>query len=860
MSEQELRKKILKEQDLIGQSLNDISESFEEYIREPEMKFKDVVKIIANDSEILKNLKINNLTKVLTYLDLEKDKNDVEKIRSIINERIDKEDFFVEDSESAPFLNTIHSVNKVPKMLGEEIFNKLKSQVLDRLKKLKGTDIERVSTKINTYFDAANFLKYQNDGIFNKEKIDMLENMLANNEHALEYTNFGLFKDNIYNNFSNEFIEYISKFPKLSNKLVNLADNNPKLYLVFSNRLNSYDNLIDNYSEIQTMIDGFSRNCFEVDLKEINGDTCEKLINWLGVKKQTKEFDFSLNNKNIPLEYSEDYQEKINLYWDNRFKDIIKEKEDNSLELEEKKKEYENLNSIIENETDVNKKMNYQCKKKILELNMNSLNNNIKKSESQSQDVYFQRKFSMSYKAAQRLLKEYGSDLENIDGIEYEREFFKSLRDGMNNQGNIEKLYRENTKEYSYVNVEKIKQNIAKECAKSYANNLKEVKSNIDNIIDNKDKELYKQVEVDGEKVEIVKLKGRFDLFLHSTDTGFIYDKELKEDYNFKEAWKNQRNKSDHVLSTAYINQDFMGAPPLKNSGVMYGFASLKSENIRLMGVTDINTYNRQFTYDSLTKQYMTAKTMPYSARRVYSEFAIEKQDPDYVILYDDATNEIKNNTLKAAKQFGIPVAYIDKQEIVNEQIKNLNNLIDDFEKTGDTKKLKTIINRYETNVSGWVLNRKDGKDESHTKDIDNSRFKENFKEVEDKIQTIVENYLDKVELSKDDMSEELTEIATTILNEKQLYEDSLSGGPDKKISGTKMSLDSEKIINRLNTVFEKKDMQKFKINEDTNLQQYIKIKEVAKNAICREKISTAQVKKALSIEEQNRDMEAKTV
>ena len=170
----------------------------------------------------------------------------------------------------------------------------------------------------------------------------------------------------------------------------------------------------------------------------------------------------------------------------------------------------------------------------------------------------------------------------------------------------------------------------------------------------------------------------------------------------------------------------------------MYGFASIPRENIRLMGVTDINTYNRQFAYDSSTKQYMTAKTMPYSARRVYSEFAIEKKDPDYVVLYDDATEEIKNNTLKAAKQFGIPVAYIDKQEIVNNQIENLNSLIEEFEKTGDTKKLTTLINRYETNVSGWLLNRKDGQDESHTKDIDNSRFKDNFKEVENKIQTIV--------------------------------------------------------------------------------------------------------------------------
>ena len=128
------------------------------------------------------------------------------------------------------------------------------------------------------------------------------------------------------------------------------------------------------------------------------------------------------------------------------------------------------------------------------------------------------------------------------------------------------------------------------------------------------------------------------------------------------------------------------------------------------------------------------------------------------------------------------------------------------------------------------------------------------------KIQTIVSNYLDRAEVSKDDMSQELSEIATTILTEKQLYEDCLSGGSDKKISGTQMSLDSGKILGRLNNIFEKKGMTNLIVNENTDLQQYIKMKEVAKNAICRERVSTSQVKAALSVESPNRDMEAKMI
>ena len=53
------------------------------------------------------------------------------------------------------------------------------------------------------------------------------------------------------------------------------------------------------------------------------------------------------------------------------------------------------------------------------------------------------------------------------------------------------------------------------------------------------------------------------------------------------------------------------------------------------------------------------------------------------------------------------------------------------------------------------------------------------------------------------------------------------------------MSLDSGKILGRLNNIFEKKGMTNLIVNDNTDLQQYIKMKEVAKNAICRERVST---------------------
>lgn len=860
MDEKQLKEKILKEQDIIGQIMTEFYGPSEMYTKEPKLNYDDLTELMTNDDEILSKLKINNLVKVLTNLDLDKDKEKIENIRKIVSERLDKEPFYLEDTESAPFLKTIHSVNKSMAYIGINNVLKIKVKAANGLKELKGTEFEKVASKFTSVVDAANFLKYQKEGTFNAEKINMLESMLDKDEHALEYVNFGLFKDNIYNNMSKEFVEYISKFPTLSNKLVNLADNNPKLYSVVSNRVNGYENLIDNYSEIENMIEGFSKNCYNVELDKIDENTPDNLITWLGASKQAEDYVISLKYNDFPPKYAENYQEKLDKYWDEKFKETKSKKEELSINFKENQDRLIQVEEMLEGDLDKDEKFKLKMEKIDLDYLVKNMSEDIKKEYDGLNDIYFQKHFSMSYDDARRIISEYGNDLDNIEGIDSEKEFFNALKDKVNSNSDLSKIYQEDATKYSYNQVNKIKEKIARECAKTYVSGLKETDDKVQQAISKGDKELCEQVDVDGKKVNIVKLKGKFNLFLHSTDTGFIYDKELEEDYDFKKAWKDQSNKTDHILSTAYSTQDFVGAPPLKNNGVMYAFASLPKENIRLMGVTDINTYNRQFSYDSGSKQYMTAKTMPYSSRRVYSEFALEKKDPDYVVLYDDATEEIKNNTLKAASQFGIPVVYMDKKEIVNEQIGSLNKLIDDFEKTGNTDTLKKVINRYETNVSGWVLNRKEGEDESHTKDIDNSRFKDNFNEVEERIQSTVSSYLDKVQSSKDDMSYELTEIATTILAEKKLYEDSLTGGPDKKISGTHMSLDSDKIITKLNSVFDSKGLTNFKVANDTNLKKYLKMKEIAKNAICRERISSTQVKEALSVEMQNRNMEDKTI
>lgn len=854
MTEQEIKEKILKEQDIIAAGIDGIFRWEKVFSTDPKMSYTDAEKMIFNDEELLNKIDMNNLLKLITTIS-KQDKEKFEKVRDITIKRLETEEFFVEDIDVSPMLVTFHKSDQVASILGKEVTDKLTDKAVEQIKEFKGTEWWTVASKFKRFQDVANFSKYYKEGIFTEEKRQALEKMLERNENTLDYFNFGLFKDEIYNELPSEFVEYVSNFPTLSQRLIATQKNNPKLHSIFVERVNNYDNLIDNYDEIKDMIEGFSDYCFELTPEKLENATYDNILEWLNIREKHN-MDVMGKEKDLPLEYTDNYLDKVRDFYADKYQEYLNEELKIRKKAEENAAKREEINRLLEAETDPKKKMDYEISL-ITMSSPEALEKQIKKAEESKIDFYFKRKFLMSAKEARELLKEYGDDLDNLPGIESEKSFFTELKATLDNTEHIDQMFKEDEKLYTSLEIDGIKKSVARECAKSYASNLKDVEDKVNGIIEDKNPEFYDSVEIDGEKVNIVKLTDKFDMFVHSTDSGFIVEKKLDEEHDFKKSWNNAKVKSDHILSTAYINQDFMGMPPLNNNGVMYGFASLPAENIRLMGVTDINTYSRAFAFNSSTKQYMSAKTMPYSSRRVYSEFALEKKNPDYVIFFDDSSDEVRANTYKAAKQFGIPAVYIDKKEIVKKQIGDLDTLVQDFEKTGDTQTLKTLINKYETNVAGWLLNRTDAEDESHTKGIDNSRFKEDFDAVGAKIEGIVTNYLDTIQTSKEDKSNELVDIATILLKEKQLYEDSKSGGPEKKISPTQFSLDAETITKKLNETFEQKGMGEYVITDETTLDEYLKMRDITRNAICKERVTMSDVKDSKQVEEKNKDVEA---
>ena len=697
----ELIKKIIEEQDIVAlytyDGFNKSLGIMQEYSNG--ILYSELKKFILQNSEMLKKFTTKNLYTLLasTY-----DESEKQIINEQIAERLEKEDFFCEDIDSEVFLHPIHTYDSYGK-IDKDVRNKINIELEKQLKEL-GKEYEIIDKNIKNYPDAANFLKYYKDGIFNNDKIAMINKFIEKDSKTLEYMNFGIFKDNIFE-IGSEFCEYISKFPTISYQLIFLEEKSPEIFKKISERFKNYNDIKENLDEIEVLITYCARNAFDLKEKNIK---IEDLLEC--AYRNSNEF------KLINVECGEGYKKRLN---------------------QELDKQYTNAKGIKE-------KLN----------------------------IYMNKKYSLSLSGAKDLLKDFGTDIENLELSEETKKLFLELGEIVNleDEKEIDRLFKENEMTYSTIQVKKIKNEIAKECAKDFSKEFNNTDEKIKNKI--KDNENVANIEYKGKKIPCVKLKENFNLLVHSTDAEFVNTKNSVE--NFAEDWSSGKDKKNHIISTTYINQDFLGMAPVAKNGVRYAFSNLEKSKLKLMGVTDLNTYSNSFAYDSVKRQYMSSKTLVYNSRRVYSEFGIEREGtiPDYVVICDDDLPEVIENSYKSASQFEIPIIYINKAEIEKEQIKNLEDMLGKFQNTKDIEVLHKLINTYETNMAGWLLNRSDEiqDDKSHTANVDNTRFKEDFKQIQSQIEDTVKEYFKESKENKIS-DNKISEVISILLDEIELYE-----------------------------------------------------------------------------------------
>lgn len=769
----ELIKKIIEEQDIVAlytyDGFNKSLGIMQEYSKG--ILYSGLKKFILQNSEMLKKFTTKNLYTLLasTY-----DESEKQMINEQIAERLKKEEFFCEDIDSEAFLHPIHTYNSYGK-IDKDVRNKINIKLEKQLKEL-GKEYEIIYNNIKNYPDAANFLKYYKDGIFNNDKIAMINKFIEKDSKALEYMNFGIFKDNIFE-IGSEFCEYISKFPTISYQLIFLEEKSPEIFKKISERFKNYNDIKENLDEIEVLITYCARNAFNLKEKNIE---IEDLLEC--AYRNSNEF------KLINVECGEDYKKRLN----------------------------QELNKKYKNAKDIKEKLN----------------------------IYMNKKYSLSLSGAKNLLKDFGTDIENLELSEETKKIFLELGEIVNleDEKEIDRLFKENEMTYSTIQVKKIKNEIAKECAKDFSKEFNNTDEKIKNKI--KNNENVANIEYKGKKIPCVKLKENFNLLVHSTDAEFVNTKNSVE--NFAEDWSSGKDKKNHIISTTYINQDFLGMAPVAKNGVRYAFSNLEKSKLKLMGVTDLNTYSNSFAYDSAKRQYMSSKTLVYNSRRVYSEFGIEREStiPDYVVICDDDLPDVIENSYKSASQFEIPIIYINKAEIEKEQIKNLEEMLGKFRNTKDTEVLHKLINTYETNMAGWLLNRSDEiqDDKSHTANVDNTRFKEDFKQIQSQIEDTVKEYFKESKENKIS-DNKISEVICILLDEIELYE---GCEETKPISKTRVSFNAQELLQEANKTLDDIGRRELKVDLDakmTSKQYKMKIQKFVKNALNGEELITTEYK-----------------
>lgn len=825
-----LREKIIKEQDFLCMYfINDKSVSFGEmFFNDPEYSYIGVKNYILKNIDILDDFETKNLFSFLHVLRLE-DAEIKNKIVEKYMKRLENEKFFCEEIDfEAPFgMTASYSGDGVFNVLGNENIEKIKDGIRNRLNAIDNQEIKAMAFKrINRVVDVSNFLKYYEEGKLTNDKIELIKELDNDGETDLKYINFGVFQDDILD-IGVEFIKYISKFPYLSTSLVNLYENNPKLFECLKLQIKKYEKLPDNYEEIDTLLSYLYKNAYNINVDVADEKIADNLLESALLNSAASKVCSGI----IPCEYSNEFDEDLERVYDEEYEKNIREQRSEAVKIK-------NVPASSEGKL---KQLEYEFEKSLVESTISRLENDKK-------NIYMNKRFSISIVEAEKLLNEYARDVENIelsDEIRGQVDLLRETLEVLKEVENVDELYKNVKKEMKPTEILKLKKELSNAFAKDYISTFKKVDEKVNGMIMSNNPDEISKLTVDGKEIDVVKFSGEFNMLVHSSDANFVNAREIAEDTNFAKYWETGADKSNHIISTAYMTNNFMGCAPVGDNGVMYAFTAQNADKIKLMGITDINTYMREFAYNSKERQYMSAKTMDVTARRVYSEFALEREgtNPNYVILFDDMDEAVKKNTYKAASDFGIPVLYIDKKEIVQQQLSKLDDLIKEFDTNKNPEILKSIINTYETNVAGWLLNRSDENDNSFTQGIDNSRFKNDFDGKWKDIDLTIKNYIETARENSQD--EELARIIEIILEERDLYEKCEEVKP---ISKTHLSFDANEILQNVNETLDSigKAEMKVDLEKIPKAQEYkkLRMREIAQVAL-RSGITDRDVEKA---------------
>lgn len=545
-------------------------------------------------------------------------------------------------------INCLFSLNVITKL--DELFLYLPSDYTDKIEKYIDDEYNSLKDKypklqqyINTYTDKANYISGINNSMINDNTYDYILELCDKNKFLFNSMDFRLLDPDIMK-MGNYFIDKTSRYPIIASKLLKLYTDNIDKYnilVLLSQKIRLENNDSIYDQKIEIFINYLLGHDITVSLP-LTPALLTNIENYI--------LDQSINN-------------------DTKF-----------------------INLDI---------TNYKsARNNILEQYIYSAN------EIDSlKDYVYQRYFGLHPDKIDEFLVSYvynwDSVIDYCDDI-FVNQYIKDISIIKNiNDINALRNVINNMKQYTISDFMKVKSIMINTYSKSISRDIE----NNNNAI--------KKVRIGDKQVEAEELENEFGIFVHSTDA---YGSMPLINDDYYDSWNYNPNTKNHGICASYITNSSYGTAAVKNQGVMFGFTKFDENGISLMAPYDLATVNDGYNIRSRHKPFFgTLKTISDYTRHTHNETTIERRifqtdgksylrQPDCIIIFEDMSEEVKQNSLKAYEDFlshgiELKIKYIDRVKNAKREASKLELLISKYEQSFDLNILANIINLYESNI-----------------------------------------------------------------------------------------------------------------------------------------------------------------
>ena len=500
------------------------------------------------------------------------------------------------------------------------------------------------------------------------DSLKKAKTLYANNDEISKTVDPRFLSDEITSHFTKAQVEILSCYPKLQEKILKLSPNSSGAKIIYE--------LVDKYKDNLEWIP-----ILEKALDNINSSEYANLLS-------------SINGKELS---SEEKENLMYLLMTNNHLDI------SSFE------ELKNVDSVRENYINM-----------LIERNtLGSL-----------KTAYFEKTFGIDLATAINLVNLYGKSLESntIDSLnEKSRSEFILLENmkkiiGLNNL-DVLKYYVENINPEFVVKPDlmvtyeaRLKYLFTQEFNKSFTKPLQEDKV-ISNINGEQDLDIYLAAGRDGKK------KCRMMI----TSIGAYTSMEEPDDYYA--SW-NVDKIAAHGCCCSYVGEKNLGTAEVKYCCL--GFTDYELGALQLSGPYDLCSASTEDSYQ-ISSMYSSMYLLPDDVldytrhthnetvweRRSISGDAMFKKQPSYIVYFVDNFEDRLSDpeamkqwesVKKAAANFSIevdgvkkslPIMVVEREKIAKSQLEIIQNKLNEFKTTLDSKLIKDIISDYESNYAG---------------------------------------------------------------------------------------------------------------------------------------------------------------